>query len=142
MPRILIIDDAATVRMYHRSIVAELGWDCDEASNGVEALERVHAQQPPYDLYLVDVNMPRMDGYAFLRELRALPAALQAPALMISTEAQAQDASAGFDAGANCYLVKPSQPHGLVLSAALLLGDLATAQAAAGAMATDTGAAR
>ncbi len=135
MPRILIIDDAATVRMYHRNILAGLGWECDEASNGVEALERVHAQTPPYDLYLVDVNMPLLDGYAFLRELRGLPEALQAPALMISTEAQAQDASAGFDAGANCYLVKPSQPHGLVLSAALLLGDFTAAQDAAQAIA-------
>jgi two-component system, chemotaxis family, chemotaxis protein CheY len=123
------------VRLYHRNILSDIGWHCDEASNGVEALERVHAQDPAYDLYLVDVNMPRLDGYAFLRELRQLPEALQAPALMISTEAQPQDASAGFAAGANCYLVKPSQPHGLVLSAALLLGERAVADAAARAMA-------
>ena len=131
MPRILIIDDAATVRMYHRSILAATGWECDEASNGVEALERVHASVPPYDLYLVDVNMPRLDGYGFLHELRKLPAHLQAPALMVSTEAQARDASAGFDAGANCYLVKPSHAHELLLSAALLLGDMEVANAAA-----------
>lgn len=136
MPRILIIDDAATVRMYHRNILATAGWECDEASNGMEALERVHACPDPYDLYLVDVNMPRLDGYGFLRELRRLPAHLQAPALMISTEAQARDASAGFDAGANCYLIKPSHAHELLLSAALLLGDLAVATAAARAQAS------
>jgi two-component system chemotaxis response regulator CheY len=141
MPRILIIDDAATVRMYHRNILAEAGWDCDEAANGVEALERVHAQQPPYDLYVVDVNMPRMDGYAFLRELRSLDGVPQAPALMVSTEAQARDASAGFEAGANCYLVKPSKGHELVLSAALLLGDLPAAGMAAQTMAQAGGAA-
>jgi two-component system chemotaxis response regulator CheY len=131
MKRILVVDDAATVRMYHRKILGDAGWHTAEASNGVEALEAVHGTEPPYDLYVVDINMPRMDGYSFVRELRRLTPALQAPVLMVSTEAKAQDASAGFDAGANGYLVKPSRPHELVLSAALLLGDAAAAHAAA-----------
>jgi two-component system chemotaxis response regulator CheY len=131
MKNILVVDDAATVRMYHRKILGDAGWHTAEASNGVEALEAVHATAQPYDLYVVDINMPRMDGYTFVRELRRLPPAVQAPVLMVSTEAKAQDASAGFEAGVNCYLVKPSRPHELVLSAALLLGDAAAARAAA-----------
>ena len=133
MKKILVVDDAATVRMYHRKILGDAGWHTAEASNGVEALELVHAggEAEPYDLYVVDINMPRMDGYTFVRELRRLQPAFQAPVIMVSTEAKAQDASAGFEAGVNCYLVKPSRPHELVLSAALLLGDAATAEAAA-----------
>jgi len=132
MHRILVVDDAATVRMYHRKILNDVGWHTEEALNGVEALERVHAQDGDsvYDLYVVDVNMPRMDGYSFVRELRRLDARHQAPVVMISTEAQRQDVDAALDAGANCYLVKPAQPLALVLSAALLLGDRDAARTA------------
>ena len=131
--RILVIDDAATVRMYHRKILGDAGWHIDEASNGVEALERVHAQADAdvFDLYVVDVNMPRMDGFSFVRELRKLDARHQAPIVMVSTEAASQDANAAFDAGANSYLIKPARPPDLVLTAALLLGDRAAACKAA-----------
>jgi two-component system chemotaxis response regulator CheY len=119
MKRILIIDDAATVRMYHRNILQEAGYAVDEAINGLEALEK--ALQEPFDLYLVDVNMPKLDGYGFLRELRSqdLP---QAPAIMISTEASAADRKRAYAAGANLYLVKPMQPDQLLAPVALLLG--------------------
>jgi len=131
--RILIVDDAATVRLYHRKMLGDAGWQTDEAVNGVEALERVVAQprDEPYDLYVVDINMPKMDGYSFVRELRRLPQVAPAPVLMVSTEAQAHDASAARDAGANAYLIKPARPPELVLTAALLLGDLPAAERAA-----------
>ncbi len=138
---ILVIDDAATVRMYHRKMLGDAGWQVEEAVNGVEALEKV-ASQPkdqPFDLYVCDINMPKMDGYTFVRELRRLAHVSQAPVLMVSTEAQAHDASAAQEAGANCYLVKPARPAELVLAAALLLGDTAVAARAA-AQQVDTGA--
>jgi len=127
---ILVVDDAATVRMYHRKILGDAGWHTAEACNGVEALEAVQGADQPFDLFVVDINMPRMDGYAFVRELRRLPVELQAPVVMVSTEAKSQDATAGFDAGVNCYMVKPSRPHDLVVCAALLLGDRAAADRA------------
>ena len=131
--RILVVDDAATVRMYHRKILGDAGWHTEEASNGIEALERVLAQDDDsaFDLYVVDVNMPRMDGYGFVRELRRLDARHQAPVMMVSTEAGSHDANAAFDAGANCYLIKPARAAELVLTAALLLGDRAAAVKAA-----------
>lgn len=131
--KILIVDDAATVRMYHRKILVDAGWHTEEACNGIEALERVHAQPETeaFDLYLVDVNMPRLDGYAFVRQLRGLDAVHQAPVLMVSTEAGSQDSRAAFEAGANGYLIKPARPAELLLSAALLLGDRETALDAA-----------
>jgi two-component system chemotaxis response regulator CheY len=79
----------------------------------------------------VDINMPRLDGYGFVRELRRLGTEHQAPVLMVSTEAKSHDASAAYDAGANSYLVKPARPPDLVLTAALLLGDRAAAEAVA-----------
>lgn len=131
--QILVVDDAATVRMYHRKMLGDAGWQVEEAVNGVEALEKVMNQprERPFELYVVDINMPKMDGYTFVRELRRLGQVPQAPVLMVSTEAQAHDASAAQDAGANCYLVKPAKPAELVLTAALLLGDEPAAARAA-----------
>jgi two-component system chemotaxis response regulator CheY len=130
---ILVIDDAATVRLYHRKMLGDAGWEVDEAVNGVDALEKVLARDParPYDLYVVDVNMPKMDGCSFVRELRRQPQVPPAPVLMVSTEAQLHDASTAREAGANAYLIKPAQPAELVLTAALLLGECAAARLAA-----------
>jgi two-component system chemotaxis response regulator CheY len=121
MKRILIIDDAATVRMYHRNILQAAGYVVDEAINGLEALEK--ALQTPYDLYLVDINMPKLDGYGFLRELRSQDVA-QVPAIMISTEASVADRQRAYAAGANLYMVKPIQPEQLLAPIALLLGEM------------------
>ncbi len=129
---ILVVDDAVTIRMYHRKLMSGSGWAVDEASNGVEALERIaqRSPQPPYDLSLSDINMPHMDGYAFVRALRGLDPSVQAPVVMVSTEAQAHDAEAAFAAGANAYMVKPARPNELVLTVALLLGEQDAARSA------------
>ena len=120
MRRILVVDDAATVRMYHRSILEGAGFAVEEAYNGIEALEK--ALQAPFDLYLVDVNMPKLDGYGFLRELRArdIP---QAPAIMVSTEEASIDQLTAYKAGANGYLVKPSKPAQLLSAVRALIGE-------------------
>jgi len=120
--RILIVDDAATVRKYHRSILEKAGYEVDEAINGIEALEKILAVQP-YDLYLVDINMPKMDGYTFLQELRKLEIS-QGPAIMISTEDKEWDMEKAFQSGANYYIPKPVEPAQLLLYTELLLGQV------------------
>jgi len=122
MKHILIVDDAATVRLYHRNILEGAGYAVDEAVNGVEALERALAK--PYDLYLVDVNMPKLDGYSFIRELRSYAEIAQAPAVMISTEAKASDEAQAYVAGANLYLIKPIRPDMLLGHVRVLLGEV------------------
>ena len=68
MKRVLVIDDAATVRMFCRVTLQGGGIQVEEAVNGIEGLEK--AMQAPFDLYVVDVNMPKLDGYGFLRDYR------------------------------------------------------------------------
>jgi len=119
MKSVLIVDDAATVRMYHRNMLEGAGYSVSEAVNGVEALEK--SLQTTFNLFVVDINMPKLDGYGFLRELRALDVA-QAPAIMVSTEAEAQDHTKAFVAGANAYLVKPVRPEQLLTLVKLLIG--------------------
>ena len=119
MNRVLIVDDAATVRLYYRDTLEAGGFTVAEAVNGIEALEK--ALLHPFDLYVVDVNMPRLDGYGFLRELRGrdLP---QAPAIMITTEAELRDRDRAYAAGSNCYLAKPVKPGQLLDHVRQLLG--------------------
>jgi two-component system chemotaxis response regulator CheY len=124
---ILIVDDAATVRLYHRAILEQAGYAVSEAVNGIEALEKAlaaHGQDTPFDLYVVDVNMPQMDGYGFLRALRGHDIA-QAPAIMVSTEAEDNDRRQAFEAGANLYIVKPTRGEHLLRYARLLMGEAA-----------------
>ena len=120
MKRVLIVDDAATVRMYHRGILESAGYAVEEAWNGIEGLEK--ALDAPFDLYVVDINMPKLDGFGFLRELRQQDIT-QSPAIMISTEAAARDEVAAYRSGANSYLIKPVHPLQLLSYTRLLLGE-------------------
>jgi len=118
--RILVIDDAKVVRQYHRQILEQAGHHVSEAVNGMDAMEKLFLE--PFDLCIVDVNMPVMDGYMFLHALRAAPAVCSLPALMISTEAGAIDRIQALEAGANAYLVKPVPPPLLCEYAAAMMG--------------------
>ncbi len=119
--RVLVIDDAALMRLYYREALEGAGFEVDEALNGLEALEKLLSA--PADLLVVDVNMPQMDGLTFLQTLRrhALPLG-GTPALVTSTEAGQQDFVAARAAGANYYLVKPVTREQLAAHAAALTG--------------------
>lgn len=119
--RVLVVDDASLVRLYYRDALESAGFHVDEALNGVEALEKLLTA--PFDLLIVDVNMPQMDGFTFLATLRAreLPLA-STPAMITSTEAGPQDFAAARAAGANFYLTKPVSRENLAACAAMLCG--------------------
>ena len=119
MARILVIDDSQTVRMYHRQILESAGYFVDEASNGMEALEKAQINQ--YDLYVVDINMPVLDGYSFVKRLREGEGKL-APVIMVSTESEAKDMDIAFKSGASLYLIKPVRPEDLLINTKMLLG--------------------
>jgi two-component system chemotaxis response regulator CheY len=122
MRRILLVDDSHTVRLYGRSILTSLpDVEIEEAQNGIEALEKVVAER--FDLLLVDVNMPKMDGYTLLRELRRRPELWSIPAIMVTTLDKAEDLRRAYTAGASFHLSKPFDPELLRRSVVLLLGE-------------------
>lgn len=119
--RILIVDDSSLVRLYYREALQEAGYAVEQAINGIEAMEKVLTQD--FDLVIVDVNMPRMDGFSFLRLLRRSESEVAAlPALVITTEAGAQDVDDARAAGSNFYLVKPISQPDLLRHVAVLTG--------------------
>lgn len=116
--RVLVVDDAPTVRLYHTRVLSDAGFAVDEAANGLEAVEA--ALSTPFDLFVVDVNMPKMNGYACVESLRGETVGSSAPVLMISTEDRPVDADRAYAAGANLYLVKPVAADRLVRMATML----------------------
>ena len=119
--RILVVDDSALVRLYCGNALGKAGFEVEQAINGIEAMEKVLAHA--FDLVIVDINMPRMDGLSFLRALRrSAQDVATLPALMITTEADEQDIDDARVAGANFYLVKPVSEADLLRYVAVLTG--------------------
>ncbi len=116
MKKVLVVDDSKTVRSYHKEILSSSGYLVEEAENGMEAVEK--SIDGGYNLFLVDVNMPIMDGYSFVQELRKNEKL--APVIMISTEAEEMDKNRAYEAGANIYYIKPVKPNILISSAKIL----------------------
>ncbi len=115
--KILIVDDSLTVRMYHKQILQNEGYEIDEAENGMEALEK--AQLTKYDLFLVDINMPVLDGYSFVKRLRSGEGNV-APVIMISTESETKDIDMSIKSGASLHLIKPVRPDDLLINVKIL----------------------
>lgn len=119
--RVLVADDASLVRAYYRQALERAGYQVDEALNGMEAMEKILMQ--PFDLVIVDVNMPQMDGITFIRTLRAKALPTSAVATLVTTtEAKEQDVLAARMAGANFYLIKPVSQDRLIEHVVLLCG--------------------
>ncbi|GID28660.1 response regulator [Paractinoplanes brasiliensis] len=122
-PKVLVVDDAATVRLYHTKLLGDAGFEVAEAANGLEAVEA--AMSTAFDLFVVDVNMPKMNGYTCVETLRSETVGTPAPILMISTEDRAGDADRAYAAGANLYLVKPVDAERLARVARMLTSGVA-----------------
>lgn len=111
MATVMIVDDSKTVRNYHGSILKSIGLDIVEAENGMEALEK--SLDNVIDLYLVDVNMPIMDGYSFINDLRKQAANKFVPVIMVTTQAKEEDKISAYKVGANLFETKPIKPDQL-----------------------------
>lgn len=101
---VLVIDDSLTTRMLEQSILESAGYDVDLATSAEDGLEA--ARKKRYSLILCDVEMPGMDGFAFVERLRADPQLRDTPALLVSSRASPADFQRGREAGAQGYIVK------------------------------------
>ena len=111
MATIMVVDDSKTVRSYHGSILKSMGLEVLEAENGMEALEK--SLGVTVDLYLVDVNMPIMDGYTFIKDLRKQEDHRTVPVIMITTQEKDEDKENAYKVGANLFETKPIRPDQL-----------------------------
>ena len=116
---ILIVDDSEFVRNYHSYILEQAEFQVITAVDGSDGLEKLFTN--PCDLILTDINMTNMDGYEFIRRVRADLKYTSVPVIILSTESESKDKMKGFEAGANLYLVKPCSPEMMVENIRLIL---------------------
>ncbi len=117
--KILIVDDDLDTLKLVGTTLEKQGFLIVAAKDGVEALEKVAQHNP--DLILLDIMMPRMDGYEVTRRLRGNPATANVPIILFTAKAQVDDKVTGLEAGANEYLTKPTHPAELVARVRALL---------------------
>ena len=105
MKTCLVVDDSSVIRKVARRILEGLDFQISEAENGEEAIEACRQQIP--DAVLLDWNMPKMDGYEFLRALRRLPGGDRPKVVFCTTENDDAHIARALHAGANEYIMKP-----------------------------------
>lgn len=118
---ILIVDDSKTVRNLVAFIMKKEGFTITTAEDGLDGLEKLYAAEK-IDLIISDINMPRMDGFTFIKTVREQEAYRDLPIVVLSTEGQEKDIQLGISLGANMYMVKPAQPDKMVKNIRMLLG--------------------
>jgi len=101
----LIVDDSRTIRKVSRDIVQSLSFEVQEAENGAAGLAECRARMP--DVILLDWNMPVMDGYSFLKELRKTPGGEAPKVVFCTTENDLKNITQALEAGADEYIMKP-----------------------------------
>ena len=111
--RAMIIDDSRAMRSILRRIVADLGFETLEAGDGQEAIDQLTAGDVP-DLCLIDWNMPVMDGYTFITQVRANPEWRNITLMMVTTESEQSQIVRALAAGAHEYVIKPFTPDAIV----------------------------
>jgi two-component system chemotaxis response regulator CheY len=105
MKTCLVVDDSSVIRKVARRILEGLEFQIVEAENGEDAIETCRLQLP--DAILLDWNMPKMDGYDFLRVLRRLPGGDRPKVVFCTTENDVAHIARALHAGANEYIMKP-----------------------------------
>jgi chemosensory pili system protein ChpA (sensor histidine kinase/response regulator) len=112
--RVMIVDDSVSVRRVTSNIVKSQNWTPLQAKDGVDALEQLRSTARTPDVILLDVEMPRMNGYELLAALKEQENFRRIPVVMITSRAGDKHRSRALELGASEYLVKPFQPDGLL----------------------------
>ncbi len=110
--KILVVDDERHIVRLVEVNLARAGYDVITAYDGVEALEKVKQENP--DMIVLDVMMPRMDGFEVLKHLQADPDTQDIPVIMLTAKAQDADIFRGWSSGVSSYLTKPFNPRELL----------------------------
>ena len=120
MPAILILDDSATMVMSLSRILKNAGYVVETATNGKEGMTKLAAGLKPC-VILTDLNMPQMDGIAFIKEARRAAATRFTPIIVLTTESGASKRDEARAAGASGWLTKPTEPNELLSTLKQLL---------------------
>ena len=110
--KVLLVDDSRTMRNIWKKVVTGMDMEVAAAGDGLEALQAIEENGGPFDLMLIDWNMPNMDGLSLVKKVRETDKAT--PLIMVTTEAEKPRIIDAIKAGVNNYVVKPFTPDALV----------------------------
>lgn len=110
--KILVVDDERHIVRLVEVNLTRAGYEVATAYDGIEALEKVKADTP--DMIVLDVMMPRMDGFEVLKRLQADVSTQDIPVIMLTAKAQDADIFRGWSSGVSSYLTKPFNPRELL----------------------------
>jgi CheY-like chemotaxis protein len=119
-PRVLVVEDSPSVRTTVAYILTGAGFDVLTAADGVEGLERIRRDRPR--AVLLDVSMPRMDGFEVCRHVRAEAALRDTFIVMLTAKGQKADENRALEAGADRYLTKPVDEEAILRLLTEVLG--------------------
>lgn len=111
MAKILIVDDEAKIRAVVKEYAEFEGYEVQEACDGMEAVEKVKNAQTPFNCIILDIMMPKLDGYSACKEIKKL---CDSPVIMLSARGEEYDKLFGFEVGIDDYVVKPFSPKELM----------------------------
>ena len=120
-PHILLVDDEPTIVMSLEFLMRKNGYQVGIARNGTEALAAL--AQTAYDLVLLDVMMPDVDGYQVCQQLRQRPDRAHAKVIFLSAKSRDADVRKGYEVGADLYMAKPFSTRQLMAQVRGLLGE-------------------
>lgn len=118
--RVLVVEDDERVRRVEGLILSSAQLEIEEAKGGQEALDRL--DQGKYDLVVLDLMMPEVDGMQVLKSIRSKPETEALPVIVVTARNSDREILEGFQSGANYYITKPFEPRELVDSVELILG--------------------
>jgi CheY-like chemotaxis protein len=110
--RILVVDDDEMVLMALEELLKPEGYEVQTVAGGTEALQKL--DQGGYDLLMLDVIMPEMDGYELCKRIREKEKYKETPVVFLTAKSRDEDRAKGLEAGANLYLSKPISPDKLL----------------------------
>ncbi len=103
--KILLVDDSSTVLLMEKMILSKSEYDVVTARDGMEGVDKARSERP--DLILMDVVMPRMDGFEAVRKLREDDTTRSIPVIMVTTRGELQSVETGYASGCSDYVTKP-----------------------------------
>ncbi len=118
-PRVLVVEDDANMAVILKFNLQGAGYRVDIARDGVEALRRIWDQRP--DLVVLDIMMPRMDGWEVLESVRSDPSLRSLPVIILTNKREDEAVARGWSSGVDCYLTKPFEMADLLLVAKRIL---------------------
>ena len=119
--RLLIVEDEADLREAIKFDLEMSGYEVISAEDGIQGLKLAREKEP--DLLILDLLLPRMDGYRVCRMLKVDTATGRLPVIMLTAKAGKEDERLGMESGADCYMTKPFAPEKLLENIELLIGE-------------------